>query len=384
MLADQDAQTVRAICSFATVTPSRFDLHIDWQGGFVPTFDAGEVESFVKPRRVKWHPYFEGTRCTGYRFGSGGPILARLYNKSTERRTRHDDAYFALLAARTPAAFDPDRDVWRLEFQIRREGMTSFRLAPDVSIGDDSEDLTDLEAHIEAELSAEELPHLATFPKLFAHREAFFQHLTAHWLRLTQPGNGKVPSRWPTDPTWETLRREFGRLAGVPPLDEQGRELVRAHRYEGRQRLLRRMALGVVKALEVQDASVASASLRQLATLADLIATREAERLKSRKAAVAEREGMVPPWVEEGMGASTEQPARVRHLIQMLLGIFAAHGVLVLGDKPAHSVGDLLTQHLELLEAETEEKGGIGIVLRDHFSRVYKRALPLELVAVPS
>jgi hypothetical protein len=252
--------------------------------------------------------------------------------------------------------------VWRLEFQIRREGMTSFRLAPDVSIGDDSEDLTDLEAHIEAELSAEELPQLATFPKLFAHRDAFFQHLTAHWLRFTQPGNGKVPSRWPTDPTWETLRREFGRLASVPPLHEQE----------------------VVKALEVQDASVASASLRQLATLADLIATREAERLKSRKAAVAEREGMVPPWVEEGMGTSTERTERVRHLIQMLLGIFAAHGVLALGDKPAHSVGDLLTQHLELLEAETEEKGGIGIVLRDHFARVYKRALPLELVAAPS
>jgi len=35
----------------------------------------------------------------------------------------------------------------------------------------------------------------------------------------------------------------------------------------------------------------------------------------------------------------------VRHLIQMLLGIFAAHGVLALGEKPVRSVGDLLTQH---------------------------------------
>ena len=183
-----------------------------------------------------------------------------------------------------------------------------------------------------AELSAEELPHLATFPKLFAHADAFFQHLTAHWLRLTTPGRGKVRSRWPTDPTWEALRRDFARLADAPPLDEEGRELVRAHRYEGRQRLLRRMTLGVVKALEVQDASVASASLRQLG---ELVATKEEKRLEARKAAALEREGAVPPWVEAGMGASVEHPEKVKHLIQMLLGIFAAHGVLALGDKPA-------------------------------------------------
>ena len=135
MLANQPSSGVRALCSFETVTPSRFDLHIDCQGGFAPTFDAGEVQRFVKPRRVKWHPYFEGTRCTGYRFGSGGPILARLYNKSTERRTRHDEGYFALLVARHPAAFDPDRDLWRLEFQLHREGMRCFRLAPDLGAG---------------------------------------------------------------------------------------------------------------------------------------------------------------------------------------------------------------------------------------------------------
>ena len=53
LLADQQPSEVRALCSFATVTPSRFDLHIDWQGGFAPNFDAGEVARFVKPRRVK-------------------------------------------------------------------------------------------------------------------------------------------------------------------------------------------------------------------------------------------------------------------------------------------------------------------------------------------
>jgi hypothetical protein len=59
-----------------------------------------------------------------------------------------------------------------------------------------------------------------------------------------------------------------------------------------------------------------------------------------------------------------EHLAKIRHLIQILLGILGVHGVLALGDKPARSVGDLLTQHLELLEAEAEEKGGVGQVLR--------------------
>jgi hypothetical protein len=382
LLADQKPSEVRALCSFATVTPSRFDLHMDWQGGFAPTFDAGKVVRFVKPRRVKWHPYFEGNRCTGYRFGAGGPILARLYNKSIERCARHDEGYFALLAARNPATFDPDCDVWRLEFQLRREVMKGYRLAPELD-GDGAGEGTsgDLDLAVAAELSAEELPRLATFPKLFAHADALFQHLTAHWLRLTTPGKGKVASRWPTDPTWEALRQAFGRLTELPPLDDVALELVRAHRYEGRQRLLRRMALGVVKALEVQDASVASASLRQLGELAERVAAKEAKRVEARKAAALEREGAVPPWVAAGMGAANEQPKKVQHLIQMLLGIFAAHGVLALGDKPARSVGDLLTQHLELLEAEAEDKGGVGQVVREHFAKVYKRALPHTLVA---
>ena len=118
-----------------------------------------------------------------------------------------------------PPAFDPDKTVWRLEFQIRREGMKSFRLAPQT---DEDGEAEDLDLQVAAELSAEELPHLATFPKLFAHADAFFQHLTAHWLRLTTPGRGKVRSRWPTDPTWEALRRDFARLADAPPWTRRG------------------------------------------------------------------------------------------------------------------------------------------------------------------
>jgi hypothetical protein len=66
--------------------------------------------------------------------------------------------------------------------------------------------------------------------------------------------------------------------------------------------------------------------------------------------------------------------------IQMLLGIFAAQGVLPLEFKPAHSVGDLVMQHLEQLEQEAAAKGGVQALLADHFAKVYKISLPLVSV----
>jgi hypothetical protein len=65
------------------------------------------------------------------------------------------------------------------------------------------------------------------------------------------------------------------------------------------------------------------------------------------------------------------------HRVQMLLGVFSAKGVLPLEFKPAHSVGDLLTQHLDELEQEAERKGGVLQTLSDHFTQVYKVSAPL-------
>jgi hypothetical protein len=51
-----------------------------------------------------------------------------------------------------------------------------------------------------------------------------------------------------------------------------------------------------------------------------------------------------------------------------------SRGVLPLEFKPAYSVGDLLTQHLEELEQEAESKGRILQALVGHFAKVYKAA----------
>jgi hypothetical protein len=84
-----------------------------------------------------------------------------------------------LLAVRNGEAFDPQQDVWRLEFQVRREGAKGFKLfAPP------EED--DGEAEIEAELAAEDLQHIGTLPRFFASMNELFLYLTQYWLRLEQ------------------------------------------------------------------------------------------------------------------------------------------------------------------------------------------------------
>jgi hypothetical protein len=88
---------------------------------------------------------------------------------------------------------------------------------------------------------------------------------------------------------------------------------------------------------------------------------------------------MVPVWVEQGMGARLARVEQVRHRVQLLLGIFAARGVLPLCLKPAYNVADLLLQHLDDLEAEAEQKGGLAQVLDAHFAKVYKVAAPSDL-----
>jgi len=55
------------------------------------------------------------------------------------------------------------------------------------------------------------------------------------------------------------------------------------------------------------------------------------------------------------MGERFFRVERLEHRVQMLLGIFSAKGALPLEFKPAHSVGDLVTQRLDELEREAED-----------------------------
>ncbi len=369
LLSDQDETLARERASFAVAKLSRADIHCDWQGGFAPSLASvtDELRCFVRPGKTKWGFHGQGHAPTGYTFGKGH-VQARIYNKSLEAREKANDAYFALLSARHGDAFDPSLDIWRLEFQLKRDGIKGFKLyAPP--------DVDDEEAEIEAELSAEELEHIGTLPRFFARMDELWQHLTQHWLRLVVDMGAANRSRLPLHPTWQQLRADFAAMAQAAltqPLDADARRLVRGARYSGKSRILRRLALGVVKSLELEDASPTSAALLTLERWSARVVEMEAHRLAKRCAHHRVRYGDVPRWVARGMGNRWQRVEALEHRVQMLLGIFGARGVLPLAFKPAQSVGDLLLQHLDELEREAEEKGGVQQVLADHFAKTYK------------
>ena len=350
---------------------SRADIHIDWQGGYAPALSnlSEELRCFIRPGRVKGALYFQGGAATGIQFGRS-QVVARLYNKTVETKEKGNEAYAELLTARCGEAFDPEQDVWRLEFELKREGAKGFRLyAPPEEEDPDEE--------VEAEMSAEELQHIGTLPRFFARMEERFLHLTRHWLRLVEESEDANRSRWPMHPTWQQLREAFGTLAGVPPLDDEKRTLVRGARYRGRMRLLRRMEAGVIRSLEIEDASPTSTALMTLQRWMERVAEKEVDRITAKCRRYQEKGKPIPKWVRAGMDERFRRVEQVEQRVQMLLGIFASHGVLSLEFKPAYSVGDLLVQHLEALEQEAEAKGGVQQLLADHFAKVYKVSISM-------
>src|SRR5262249_39248079 len=160
-----------------------------------------------------------------------------------------------------------------------------------------------------------------------------------------------------------------GVLAGVPPLEDDTRLLVRGARYRGRVRLLRRMGAGGIRSLEGEDASRTSAALETLARWMERVAQKEVERLTARCARYEQAGMPLPRWVRAGMDERFRRVQQVEARLQMLLGIFAAQGVLPLEFKPAHTVADLLVQHLDALEQDASEKGGMQQVLAAHFAK---------------
>jgi hypothetical protein len=370
LYADQYAAAKEAI-SFAAAKPSRGDLHIDWQGGYAPSLTtvAEELRCFIWPGRVKGALHFQGNAANGYQFGRS-QVVARVYNKTIETTEKANEAYAELLRERCGEALHPEQDVWRLEFEIKREGMKGFRLyAPPEE--------EDPEEEVEAEMSAEELQHIGTLPRFFAGLDDLFQHLTRHWLRLVVQSEDANRSRWPMHPTWQQLREAFGTLSGVPPLDDERRTLVRGARYRGRMRLLRCMEAGMIRSLEVEDASPTSSALMTIQRWTERIAEKEVGRITAKCQRYQEQGKPIPAWVRAGMDERFRRVEQVEQRVQMLLGVFASHGVLPLEFKPAYSVGDLLLQHLDTLEKEAEEKGGVQQVLADHFAKVYKVGMPL-------
>jgi len=150
-------------------TVSRIDLCVD----FVTEVD------FVKLPRGAWvsrahqfTTYYDRKHITGFTFGQSGDFSARLYNKTLELKKSNKQYLVPLWQA---AGWDGVADVWRLEFQIRRNILSEASLR-----------------------TIAETMRLAT---------ALWDYATTEWLRLTEPSEtDQTQTRWPTHPLWQVLQ----------------------------------------------------------------------------------------------------------------------------------------------------------------------------------
>lgn len=160
---------------------SRIDLFAD----FCTDYDMAAFpgRDWVK-RSKKRSIHEEADEVTGISFGSGNEVSARLYDKTRELLKSGKD-YMRPLWARE--GWDGREQVWRVEFQVRREGL------PEPMLGSAAEALS-LNGNL-------------------------WRYLCSEWLRLAVPSDSDdTRTRWPTHPLWEDLTRLWDIDPEAPPL----------------------------------------------------------------------------------------------------------------------------------------------------------------------
>lgn len=160
---------------------SRIDLFADFCTGY--DLAAMPGSHWVK-RSKKRAIHEECDQVTGISFGSGNEVSARLYDKTREILKSGKDYMRPLWAME---GWDGETQVWRMEFQIRREGL------PQEMLGG----------------AREVLPC----------NGSLWRYLCDEWLRLAIPSESDdTRSRWPTHPLWEDLSRLWDIDPEAPPL----------------------------------------------------------------------------------------------------------------------------------------------------------------------
>ncbi len=161
----------------AGLTPpaaSRIDLYADFQG-WVPTeLDFRHFVTRARKSVVHFHDvrgHFDGRSFTGYQFGRD-QMVARLYDKGREVVQSGKQAWMREVWG---PRLDPELPVWRLEFQLRREAISSFNVG-----------------------AAEEAIEC---------RQDFWRYGTTDWLSLRVPTLDEQRDRWPVSPEWQALER---------------------------------------------------------------------------------------------------------------------------------------------------------------------------------
>lgn len=102
---------------------SEIHLAKDIQGYEFSTFDFHRIKTLSKTKTVFHNDisseYYFGNRFTGFSIGKGDELL-RIYNKTVEINQKKEKAFIQVLSWNYKDNFNPSRNVWRIEFQLRR------------------------------------------------------------------------------------------------------------------------------------------------------------------------------------------------------------------------------------------------------------------------
>ena len=211
---------------------SRMDLAVD-VAGWVPRLE--ELQHFVTRAdyRSVWcnepppagaeEAFVRGRQFTGFRFGAGGPVVLRIYDKLLEIARQSGKTWFEDVWAKACEPPEPGEPVWRVEMQLRREFLKEFHVV--------------IDGGLRPPRSAED-----TFASIGQLWEYCVGGEREHgWTTLRVPAVGERPARWDVSWPWRVVQAGapyFEQMAPVPVVRERRRQATKAQ--------MASMALGVL------------------------------------------------------------------------------------------------------------------------------------------
>ena len=151
-------------------TISRCDFYVD----AVEPFDLSAVplDAWVCRARER-NQYAQGQHCTGFTFGAGGDISARVYDKPVEIAKSRKD-YLRPIWQRL--GWSEGQTVIRVEFQLNSKVLRELGIRSIVDLDENA--------------------------------SGAWHYCASEWLRLTEPSaSDSKQTRWPTHPGWDLLSR---------------------------------------------------------------------------------------------------------------------------------------------------------------------------------
>ncbi|OPL15017.1 MAG: hypothetical protein AVO34_00430 [Firmicutes bacterium ML8_F2] len=106
---------------------SRLDICLDTDE---IAFNEEDRELFITRARAKANHYVDdsytyGKNFSGFTIGRGNPMLARIYNKTQEIKTKGKEWFKAIWKEN---GWDDNKDVWRIESQLRRAALKELKI----------------------------------------------------------------------------------------------------------------------------------------------------------------------------------------------------------------------------------------------------------------